>query len=398
MQTGLPVHLLKEEVHLEHAAALGGSPGTRKPKVLVVLKEYPQVSQTYIKTEIEALENDYDLTIVTRRGPDVPYKNHRPYRQVERMEEIREIAEDVKPDILHTHYLVELPYIGQLAEATGVPFTVRAHSFDTIALRRKSLRGRARQYATWLRWGAPPLEKTEKFRQGLRAMEGDYCLGVLSFPCTRPWLEAAGVPGNKLVDCFPSVAVDRFFDRSPNGEGVMNTGVATPKKRMGDFLKLGTQVPERTFRLYAMGYHLQELIEQNKRMGSPVEFVDAMEPDDMPAEYKKHQWLVYTGDFNIPTVGWPMAVAEAQAAGVGVCMPRLRPDLAQYVGDGGVLYDTIDDVAEIVRQPVPEEMREAGFAQARRSDIKHHKYLLTDLWDRVVHTTSREREPVRSSA
>lgn len=363
-----------------------------KPKVLMVLKEYPQISQTYIKTEIEALEKDYDLTIVTRRGPDVPYKNHRPFRQVERLEEIREIAEDVKPDVLHTHYLVELPYIGDLAQATGRPFTVRAHSFDTIALRRKNLRGRAKQYAAWLRWGAPPLEKTEKFRKGLRAMESDYCLGVLSFPCTRPWLEAVGVPGKKLIDCFPTVAVDRFFDRSPNGDGVMNTGVVTPKKRMEDFLTLAKQVPERPFRLYGMGYHIEELAAKNAREGSPMEIMPPVEPEDMPAEYKRHQWLVYTGDFNIPTVGWPMAIAEAQAAGVGVCMPRLRPDLAQYVGDGGVLYESIDEVADIVRRPVPEEMREAGFVQARRSDIERHKHLLTDLWDRVARKSTQQSE------
>lgn len=102
----------------------------------------------------------------------------------------------------------------------------------------------------------------------------------------------------------------------------------------------------------------------------------------MPAEYKRHRWLVYTADFDIPTVGWPMAIAEAQAAGVGVCMPRIRPDLAEYVGPG-VLYDSIDEVSSIVSGPVPDEMREAGFEHAMRSDIGRDKHRLTDLWQSI---------------
>jgi hypothetical protein len=110
----------------------------------------------------------------------------------------------------------------------------------------------------------------------------------------------------------------------------------------------------------------------------------------MPAEYKKHRWLVYTGDFDYPMLGWPMAIAEAQAAGVGVCIPNLRPDLAQYVGEGaGVLYDSIDELPGVVDGPLPDEIRERGFEQARRSDIEEHKHLLTGLWEDAL----RNRTP-----
>jgi hypothetical protein len=103
----------------------------------------------------------------------------------------------------------------------------------------------------------------------------------------------------------------------------------------------------------------------------------------MPAEYKKHQWLVYTASFEMKTVGWPMAIAEAQASGVGVCMANIRPDLKQYVGEAGILFDSIHDITGMIQKPVPEEMREAGFEQAKNSNINEHKRLLTDLWDQV---------------
>jgi hypothetical protein len=352
---------------------------TRPTSVLVLLKEYPQISQTYIKHEIEAVEDDYDLTIVTRKGPDIPYDNHRSHRTVDRPEELREIVEEVRPDVIHTHYLVELPTVGRLARETGVPFTVRAHSFDTLALRKKSWKGRLKQRVK----RTPPLERTPWFQEGLQHMRDDHCLGVLTFPFTRPWLERVDAPADKLIDCWPVVDVQSFLDDGPNGEGVMNTGVATPKKKMSDFVDLAAAVPDLPFRLYAMGYEIDELREYNRAHGNPVEFVDPLQPEEMPAAYKEHRWLVYTADFDIPTVGWPMAVAEAQAAGVGVCMPRIRPDLAEYVGPG-VLYDSIDDVADIVSAPVPEEMRAAGFEHARRSDIRQHRHRLTDLWDRAA--------------
>jgi len=99
----------------------------------------------------------------------------------------------------------------------------------------------------------------------------------------------------------------------------------------------------------------------------------------MPAEYKRHRWLVYTASPQYSSVGWPMAIAEAQAAGVGVLMQNVRPDLADYVGPG-FLFDRLEEVERLVRGPVPEDRREAGFVHAMRSDVDGHIGLLYDLW------------------
>lgn len=48
-----------------------------------------------------------------------------------------------------------------------------------------------------------------------------------------------------------------------------------------------------------------------------------------------------------------MSVAEAQAAGVGVCFPNLRPDLAEYLGGAGYLYDSLAEVAQVVAKSPP---------------------------------------------
>ncbi len=41
-------------------------------------------------------------------------------------------------------------------------------------------------------------------------------------------------------------------------------------------------------------------------------------------------------------------------------------------------------LADLIRQPPSEEMRQAGFEQARKSDIFRHKSILTDLWAPVL--------------
>lgn len=349
-----------------------------KLRVLLLLREYPEIGQTFIKNEIEALEADYEFGIITRQIAKTPYANSRPHGFASEMEKFVAEVDLFKPDVLHTHFLTELAFIGELSRLTGVPFTMRTHSCDTIGLRRESFGDRL--YRMMRR--DKPAERAAWLAEGLRAMDSELCLGVLGLPCARPWLRRAGVNEAKLIDCFPVARFAAFHDRTLNGEAVMNIGPTVERKAMPDILRLANKVPGRSFNLYALGSETDWLEWRIAEAGVGVNVVGPIEPEAMPGEYKKHRWLVYTGDTGTPSTGWPIAIAEAQASGVGVCMPALRPDLMQYVGEGaGILYETIDELPAIVSAPVPEEMRERGFEQARKSDIERHKHLLTDLWD-----------------
>jgi hypothetical protein len=359
-----------------------GRPGAAKPRVLYMLSQYPQISETSIKNEIEALETDYEIGIVARKPAGNPYDNHRAYSLAREMEDAVGAVEAFRPDVLHTHYLTDVGFVGALSQLTGVPFTLRAHSGDVLALRPKGIWRRVRDFLS----GEAAPERSDWFVAALNAIESEMCLGVLALPFARPWLTRAGVPAAKLVDCFPVLRFDRFHDRSPNGSAVMNIGAPSGGKAMADFLRLARKVPSRSFSLYADSSAAAAAMRKvNAGPSANVTIAGSLEPEAMATEYKKHRWLVCTGDVDAPSVGWPIAIAEAQAAGVGVCMPALRADLAQYVGEGaGVLYETIDELPAIVSGPVPEEMRERGFEQARKSDIERHKHLLTNLWDAAL--------------
>jgi glycosyltransferase involved in cell wall biosynthesis len=335
-----------------------------KLRVLYILHHFPQISETYIRSEIEALQDGYDLRIVSLNRADYPYSNHAPFCLTDDPSVIEQIIDDFQPDVLHTHWLQQtrlLAYFGGYfgARKRNIPFTVRTHSFDILE------------------------HDAALMRQSADVINSDLCLGILAFPFARSSLEKAGIQPDRIHDCYPVVNYERFHDASPNGDAVMNVGACLPKKKMEDYLKLATIHSQRRFNLYALGYDTPEMTRLNAAQGNPVQIVPPVEPEDMPGEYKRHQWLVYTASRKMNSVGWPMAVAEAQSAGVGVCLPNIRPDLRDYVGDAGFLYNSIDDVANLLQDPFPEEMRQRGFEQAKRSDIGQHKRILTDLWHTV---------------
>lgn len=332
-----------------------------KPRVLYILAQYPQMSETYVKSEIEAIRDEYDVFVVGLGKADLPYKNHARYRILSDWDHITECISEFRPHVLHTHWLYNIWKLEYFAKKSNTPYTVRAHSFDIL------------------------IDPENHYAKAVSLINDDLCLGVLTFPFGRPSLEKIGVRGDKLHDCFPVVNYKRFYNRSQNGDAIMNVGGCLPKKSVEDFIELTMEAPHLEFNLYALGYNVDKTRMLNNERGSPVKFIPPIEPEEMPAEYKKHRWLVYTASRKIGTVGWSMAVAEAQASGVGVCMANLRPDLRDYVGDAGFLFDSVGEVADIISKPFPEELREMGFEQAKKSDVFEHKAILTNLW-RKAHT------------
>jgi hypothetical protein len=335
-----------------------------KPRVLYVLVQYPQLSETYIRAEIAAIQADFEVEVISLTPADYPYRDFFPFKLLTTREAVQREIERFRPHVLHTHWLHEqLELVIGLARDNDTPFTVRSHSFDTLF--------------------TPPAVPGALAR-AVEGLNGDLCLGVLALPFAVQNVIAAGVDAHKITAVYPVVDYASFLDRGPNGDAVMNVGASLPKKKFEDFVALGASLPGLEFNLYSIGYGSAALEAANAAQGNPVRIRRPVEPGDMPAVYKRHRWLVVTASKEMGTVGWPLCIAEAQASGVGVCVPNLRPDLRDYVGESGFFYDAIDEVRDIITRPYPERMREAGFEQARKSDIGAHKTVLTDLWQRAA--------------
>jgi len=336
-----------------------------KPKALYILRQYPLICETYIQTEIDALSDHYEIRVISQNeveGSAAYHENPAPYKVItDHAEMLREIR-DFQPHVIHSHWLLDAHLVAYFAMETGTPFTIRAHSFDTI-------------YAPYMKkWFEVAPRVLRKVGQH------ELCLGIIAFPFSRGFLEQCGVPPEKIFDCSAVVKTGMFMDRSPNGEGVMNVGACLPKKHFPAYFQLARATPDLDFDLYPVGYRTEEISRLNASMGNPVNIHRCVQHREMPAIFKAHRWLVYSACPRLRNVGWPMAVAEAMASGTGVVMFNIRPDLQQYIGDAGYLCNSIDEIQGIIRQPVPEEMREAGFERARLSDIENSKHLVTDLW------------------
>jgi len=356
-------------------------------RVMYILKNFPQMSETYILTETEAVRDQCDIAVVATKKANLPAANHVPFERIEDLSRIRDRIEEFRPHVLHSHWLHSVKILGKLARKTNVPFTVRAHSFDSM-------------WEETSAFGLFPFFNSYRFpshiRRALSYINDDLCLGILAFPFARRRLEEAGIRGDKIVDCYPVVNFGRFHNTGANGDAIMNVGACISKKKMEDFVELASQAPDKQFNLYALGYQVEQLREFSRSRGSPVNFVPPVELCDMPAEYKKHRWLVYTAAQG-GRVGWPISVAEAQAAGVGVCIANIRPDLRDYLGPAGFLYNSLAEALDIISKPFPEELRQLGFEHAKKSDIFEHRKLLFQLWQKAS-SSSRLGESAQSLA
>jgi len=370
-----------------------------KPRIMYILYEYPQLSQTYIKSEIDALKKDYEIFVVALHKHNISYKNHAPYKIISSPAEILSEIKKFKPHVLHSHWMFMANLLSDLSKKTGIPFTIRSHSFDVLPTPPLFfLPGIFLDILRYIKWRRLPpvkdmIKSPKKFKmpwfivEAAPSINSDLCLGILVFPFLRKTLEQCGIRSDKIHDSYPVMNYKLFYDTSPNGKGIMNVGSCTRKKKMEDFLYLAKHLPDKTFNLYAMGkgfgYMTKKLQKLNNSLEKPIDFIEPLEPEDMPKEFKKHEWLVYTGCPKIGTVGWSIVAAEAQAAGVGVCFPNLRPDIKEFIGDAGYVYNSIEEVAEIISKPFPMDKRKRGFEQAKKSDIAEHKEILLNLWEKV---------------
>jgi glycosyltransferase involved in cell wall biosynthesis len=332
--------------------------GGKPKRILYVLRQYPQVTETYMESELRALEErGHTVDVIALNVATDPRRRTHSFRYVPQDDEaaIAAAVAELAPDVVHSHELDTARRAYEASRAADVPFTLRTHSYDVMGL---------------------PLERMRALGAYLN---DERCVGVLGFPFAAEPLIRAGVDEGKIRTCFPVVDYARFHDESANGEAVMNLGSCQPKKGMGLFVELARRLPEREFNLWAVGFGIEDIRALNESLGGPVNLMPRTEHDEMPAQYKRHQWLVYTAAER--TVGWPVAIAEAQAAGVGVCMQRIRPDVEEYVGDGGFLFDTVEEVEELISQPPSPDLRRRGFAQAAKSDVREHIAMLEQFWD-----------------
>jgi len=362
-----------------------------KPRVLYFVTKYPEFSETYIHEEMVSATRDYNVKIIDYEPARDVRENALPHiylkyadsnlaygsfnnidtkftgtTQQRFLDRVSAVIEAYKPHVMHGHYFPNVWLMRALAERHGIPFTIRTHSFDMLHI------------------------EPEKMKSMLDATNTPLCLKVFTFPEFKQSVLDYGLKPEQVQAYWPICAVDHFYDETPRPltRQVMAAGPCTPKKAHEDFVDLAALMQGQGYRfnLYAKGHWLKKVQRYNEEKGGPVN-ITYEDPEVMPSVYKQHDWLVYPSHQKIGKVGLPVAVAEAQASGIGVCLQELpgrRQAQLDFLGGGGFLFKSVEELPAILSQPYPEEMRQAGFANCRKCDLPVHQKMLDEAWASAV--------------
>lgn len=331
-------------------------------RILLLYNGYPRLSQTYQIDEADEINKKHQVLIYSWAWPlydvksdSLPYIFKSPFSDIKTIEKFN-------PEIIHAHYLTNLELCIRLSKKLNIPFTIRSHSFDVLRDKKLMLK-----YA--------------------ELANSEYCKGILCFPGFVDIFKQSNFDMNKIKPTYPSLYIKKFINDSPNGHDIMSGGACLPKKNIEEFIQIAKIIKNKYPWKNITYYFVQEDIQytniikkMNIQNGSPIIF-KTCQNKDMPVEYKKHQWLIYHACPKIKTVGYPLMIAEAQASGVGVLMYNLRPDLKDdYIKDSGYVYDTTNEILDIISNDFSLEKKEIGMKLCYRYDIVSNIKILEDSW------------------
>lgn len=324
-----------------------------KKNLLLIYNGYPALSESYQYDEATELQKHYNLKIYSWKWNirvvenDVP-----PYIRIgdKHPQMFIDDMKSFKPDVLHGHYLENIRLYTDLARSLNIKFTIRTHSFDML---------------------------TTNINQYRDCVNSPLCNGIFVFYPFKQKCIDAGFDESKVFQYWPSINIRAFRDvfSLPNGNDIMSGGSVLPKKNIEGFILLAKKIkaiyPSKNIVYYSVEEELDyvaKIKNFNTMNGSPVEF-KTVQHKDMPLEYKKYQWIIYTACNKLKSVGCPVMIAEAQATGVGVIMYKLRDDLQDYVTDSGYLFTEDDEVLDIISNDFDSDKKLEAYELSTRYDI-----------------------------
>lgn len=303
-------------------------------RVLYVLWNYPEISETYIATEIGfaqkcgleihvwSQESRHDLTpqCMVHHGT------------------LSEAIAAVGPDLIHIHYLVLAKrYLHEIP--AGIPVTIRGHSLDWNPSTAREL---GEQVA---------VKRLYLFPHFVAVMGG------------HPKAFALPIAYDTAVH-FPAVSKNRKL--------VIRLAAGLPTNGLDDFLAVANRCSDFKFvlgvsRARQGDEFLEQLTRLNKYVKDRVEITVDLHPKVAADLNRRAGIYLNTHDPKSHSFGMPVSIAEAMATGSYTLAPDV-PAARAYLGDGGSVYRDTEEAARLITETT--HWTEADWEQRSKKAIE----------------------------
>jgi len=326
------------EPGLHRIAAKHLPPIADPPRVLVVAYDYPQLSESYVDTEIRwMLSRGVTIEAFVCTEPGSPGK---PMVKIH-CGNLQEAIQAFQPDIIHVHWLSMFTHWEKDLGQSDIPVTIRSHGFDL-----------GREIVA--KCGAAPAVRS---------------IYMYPFQCKVYAQETS-----KMRPVAASFDTSRFYPRLERDPRlVLRAGACLPTKDLDGFIRIAALRPEYKFvlvlaRVTSCPTLPEELMALNKSLGSPVEFRLGMQYPEMAELTASAGIYLHTFGFK-QEFGMPISIAEAMGCGA---VPLVRDcDAARaYAGTAAEYYQTPEDAAAILKEMLdwsPEQWKERSSRSAQHA-------------------------------
>ena len=286
-------------------------------KVLYPIWQYPQLSESYIESEIQQMIRwGCEIHIWREVVPQSPYLSQVPIHDGT----LDSCIERIKPDIIHIHWANYVLNHARLYYRYKIPVTLRVHGFETTTALLKKL-------------------SVKKF---LKA--------IYVFPQHRKAIKHPKI--KVLPSTFSTKLYGPYALKDP--KKVIRTGPALPSKDIHFFIDLAKICPEFEFSLVLatcsnMQSYAQQILDYANKVQSPCKIYRDV-PHDVAAHMVKEA-SIYLHTTNLPNmanttpIGMPISIAEAMATGSYV-LHRDFQEFCDYVGNCGSAYSDLIDAKQ----------------------------------------------------
>ena len=334
-------------------------PLQRDLRVLYVVANFPQLTESYIRWEIECMQR-WGVHVEVWSASDEcgsPYETDVPVHYGSLDDAIRKS----RPHLAHVDWLhLAAWHHDQLAKA-GLQITIRGHGFEFNA-----------ETATGMLQNAA-IQRIYLFPH--------YHSAIASDPRIRAM--PAAFNGDLY---YPPPEKDPFL--------VVRVSSAKPTKGLETFIDAARLCPQHRFVLILgtlKGFepYVEEVKAYNERLGSPVEIRVDVPAEDVATLVRQAGIYLHTYGTEEP-FGMPISIAEAMATGA-LLLARALPGAEDYIGETGTLYTSAEHAARVIRSTTRAYGEQWRLWQQRSVERAYRNYAdavvlrpLLDEWLRIA--------------